>query len=513
MRNQSQHLINEEVRFTAQEELVSVTDVRGVITYANEAFCRVAGYTQSELVGQNHNMVRHPDMPKAAFGDMWEKLKARQPWRGAVKNRCKDGRYYWVDAFVSPVFENGELVGYQSVRTVLSPEFQKNAETIYPDLNAGKHRADSLALNFTLRHTINVMFGLTMVGLSFWHPAFAVLILLMPYVLFKQELIDLGRYVEKSRNDYDSLSRFVYSGRGTSGIIDFNIKMLEGKVKTILGRIVDSTQTLTERVMSLKDASASAKDGVEQEVGELAQVSAAMEEMTASITEVASNTVNTSEKVESVHKDCRAATDLMANTMDRVSELAVDVAQSADTASELVIEAERIGSVMQEIQGIADQTNLLALNAAIEAARAGEQGRGFSVVADEVRALSSRTHSATEQIQTSVSEIQSTLLKWSQVMLKGKAAADDCVNETTATRDIVFKVYDEVSSISDLAFQISTASEEQSMVSKEISESIMNINDSANRNLTQAETVGDEASVIDERAQVLSSMALAFGVN
>jgi aerotaxis receptor len=291
------------------------------------------------------------------------------------------------------------------------------------------------------------------------------------------------------------------------------VKILEGKVKTILGRVIDSTHTLRERVISLRSASVTAKEGVEQEVGELAQVSAAMEEMSASIAEVASNTVNTSEKVEFVHTDCRSATDLMAKTMDRVSELAADVAQSADTANELVTEAERIGHVMQEIQGIADQTNLLALNAAIEAARAGEQGRGFSVVADEVRALSSRTHSATTQIQTSVSGIQSTLLQWSQVMLKGKAAADNCVSETTATRDIVFKVYDEVSAISDLAMQISTASEEQSMVSKEISENIMNINDSANRNLHQAETVGTEASLIDERAKQLSSMALAFGKN
>jgi aerotaxis receptor len=430
-----------------------------------------------------------------------------------VKNRCKDGRYYWVDAFVTPVFENGSLTGYQSVRTVLAPKFRANAEKTYKEVNAGKHRSDAFALNFSLRHAINVLFGLTMVGLSFLHPAFALLILLMPYLIFKPELIDLGKYVDESHKSYDSISRFVFSGRGSIGVIDFNVKILEGKMKTILGRVIDSTQTLRERVISLKGASVKAKEGVEQEVGELAQVSAAMEEMSASIAEVARNTVNTSEKVEFVHNDCRSATDLMAKTMDRVSELAADVAQSANTANELVAEAERIGSVMQEIQGIADQTNLLALNAAIEAARAGEQGRGFSVVADEVRALSSRTHSATTQIQTSVSGIQSTLLQWSQVMLKGKAAADNCVSETTATRDIVFKVYDEVSAISDLAIQISTASEEQSMVSKEISENIMNINDSANRNLQQAETVGKESSLIDERAKQLSSMALAFGKN
>jgi aerotaxis receptor len=202
----------------------------------------------------------------------------------------------------------------------------------------------------------------------------------------------------------------------------------------------------------------------------------------------------------------------MSKTMDRVSSLANDVAESAEAAKELVTEAERIGSVIHEIQGIADQTNLLALNAAIEAARAGEHGRGFSVVADEVRALSNRTHIATEQIQSSISEIQSTLVKWSEVMLKGKEAADNCVAETTETRDMVFKVYDEVSAISDLAIHISAASEEQSMVSKEIAKNIVNINDTANGNLRQADIVGDESSSIGERAEALSSMVLTFGV-
>ena len=111
--NESQKpLNNEEVKFESNEELVSVTDTRGVIRYANAAFCRVAGFSEDELVGKNHNIVRHPDMPKAAFADMWTKLKAGLSWRGAVTNRCKDGRYYWVDAFVTPIFESGELAGY-----------------------------------------------------------------------------------------------------------------------------------------------------------------------------------------------------------------------------------------------------------------------------------------------------------------------------------------------------------------------------------------------------------------
>ena len=95
---------NNEVTFSPSEQLVSVTDTQGVILYANDDFCRIAGYSQQELEGEHHNIVRHPDMPKAAFADLWQKLKRGDSWRGMVKNRCKDGRYYWVDAYVTPLY-------------------------------------------------------------------------------------------------------------------------------------------------------------------------------------------------------------------------------------------------------------------------------------------------------------------------------------------------------------------------------------------------------------------------
>lgn len=511
MSRRDQHIINEEVRFNQGEELVSVTDTRGVITYANPLFCKIAGYTEQELLGKNHNIVRHPDMPKAAFADLWEKLKSKQAWRGAVKNRCKDGRYYWVDAFVTPVYEKGQLTGYQSVRTVLKPEYKDKAETLYNTLNANKASNNILHVKNGVKDLAFVILGLGLATASLFYPFIAFSLVALPYAIFNNELINLRRYFFTQKEKYDSVSRLIYSGNDVASLADYIKKMDEGRIKTILGRVIDGTNVLSSGVSRLINASNEAKKGVEKEAHELHQVVTAIEEMVASISEVASNTVNTSKKVESVHQDCRVATDSMTRTMDKVSVLANDVSKSANSATELAAEAEKIGNIMQEIQGIADQTNLLALNAAIEAARAGEQGRGFSVVADEVRALSSRTHNATEQIQKSISEIQSTLLNWSKTMNQGKAAADDCVNETSQTRDLVFKVYDDVSLIADLAAQISTASEEQSMVSQEISRNITNINDASKINLEQANIVEHESNNIEKRAKSLASLGLTFG--
>ncbi|MEI7457613.1 MAG: PAS domain-containing protein [Nitrosomonadales bacterium] len=111
--------------------LVSKTDLKGTIIYANDAFIALSGYSKEELVGQNHNLVRHPDMPPEAFEDLWDTVKKGLPWKGVVKNRCKDGRYYWVHAFVVPVFKSGAVAGYMSVRTEPTPEQVSNAESLY----------------------------------------------------------------------------------------------------------------------------------------------------------------------------------------------------------------------------------------------------------------------------------------------------------------------------------------------------------------------------------------------
>lgn len=124
-------VLNIEAHYPKGEVLVSKTDLKGTIIYANDSFISLSGFSKEELLGKNHNIVRHPDMPPEAFEDLWETVKQGLPWKGLVKNRCKDGRYYWVNAFVVPIFKNGSMSGFMSVRTEPSRNQISNAEALY----------------------------------------------------------------------------------------------------------------------------------------------------------------------------------------------------------------------------------------------------------------------------------------------------------------------------------------------------------------------------------------------
>jgi len=124
-------ITEQEILFSADKSMVTKTNTKGIITFANKDFIEVSGFSEAELVGKNHNLIRHPDMPPVAFEVMWKTLKRGLPWRGIVKNRCKNGDHYWVDARIVPIKKNGQIIGYMSVRSCPSRQDVAKAEALY----------------------------------------------------------------------------------------------------------------------------------------------------------------------------------------------------------------------------------------------------------------------------------------------------------------------------------------------------------------------------------------------
>ncbi len=124
----------DEEYFFEEGVIVSETDLKGIITYANRKFCQIAGYDKEELLGKPHNIIRHPDMPKAAFKDMWDTIKQDKEWMGLVKNLRKDGKYYWVKTYIKPVLKNEEKVGYIAARKPVSKDDKEEAEAKYKEM-------------------------------------------------------------------------------------------------------------------------------------------------------------------------------------------------------------------------------------------------------------------------------------------------------------------------------------------------------------------------------------------
>ena len=247
-----------------------------------------------------------------------------------------------------------------------------------------------------------------------------------------------------------------------------------------------------------------------QQQQEITMVATAVTEMASATQEIASHAEQTAAAAQNSTHSTQNGHDLVINTKASINDLAKELTEASTVIEALNEHASNISSVLATIQGIAEQTNLLALNAAIEAARAGEQGRGFAVVADEVRVLSQRTHSSTEEIKLTIDTLQKTTQHAVALMKSSYALANNSVEDANKASAALEEISSSVSVISDMATQIATAAEEQSHVTNDISQNVTVIKDGTDQLAEGSEEDLLGSNELKQHAEELSKKVAMF---
>ncbi|WPC06974.1 PAS domain-containing methyl-accepting chemotaxis protein [Pseudomonas benzenivorans] len=519
MRN-NQPVTQRERSFPAQQRLISTTNAKGQITYCNETFIEISGFSRDELIGAPHNLVRHPDVPPAVFEHMWQTLKQGKPWMGIVKNRCKNGDHYWVNAYVTPVSEKGQLVGYESVRIKPTAEQVRRAEKLYQRINSGKSAIPSRDrwlpvlqdwLPFILVSQIGFLIGAWLD--SSWGFLLAAL-LSIPLGLaglnWQQRGIKrLLQLAEQTTSD-PLIAQMYTDSRGAQGRLELSMLSQDARMRTCLTRLQDSAENLARQAQRADTLAQNSSAGLERQRQETEQVATAVNEMAATTLEVASNVARTAIATQEANRLTSEGRNIAAETREAIQRLSLSVGETGETVTRLAQDSNEIGGVVDVIKGIADQTNLLALNAAIEAARAGEMGRGFAVVADEVRSLAQRTAESTGQIHQLIAKLQRTAEEAVMTMEIGRKQADDGVDSVQKADQALAGISDAVANIADMANQIAAAAEEQSAVADEINQNITTIAHLADQTAGEAQSTAQLSGELTATAQGQYSLVERF---
>ncbi|QJI15603.1 methyl-accepting chemotaxis protein [Pseudomonas sp. ADAK22] len=500
------------VDFAPDANILSTTDLTSAMTYANQDFIDVCGYSRDELLGSPHNLLRHPDMPPAAFAHMWRTLKSGRSWMGMVKNRCKNGDHYWVSAYATPVTREGATVEYQSVRTKPDPRTVAAAEHAYAQLRAGKRqRLPTLGMGFKLSAWVVGSCAVTWAlsrGLASYSLAWQLLApavgCLIGAVGIKAILRPLAQLNQRARLIADNpLSQAIYTGRRDEcGQIEFALQMLEAQVGAVVGRIGDASQRLAGHAAHLvKHLHNSHASSLGQQA-QTDQVAAAIHQMAASVAEVADHALQASRAADQAGSETREGHQRVDESRDAVLRLSQELARATEVIQQLESHSGEISGVLEVIRTIAEQTNLLALNAAIEAARAGEQGRGFAVVADEVRGLAQRTQQSTNEIQRMISTLQGGARDAVQAMSHSSEHVEASVEQAQRAAAALDGISQRVTQITAMSQQIAAAVEEQSAVSEDINRTIVGIRNAGEATVSAGQqsqcSSGDVAALAED---------------
>ncbi len=488
MRN-NQPVVDREVVCQDGTPLVSTTDKKGRITFVNDAFVEMSGYTRDELIGQPHNLIRHPDVPSAVFADMWSKLQVGKPWMGIVKNRCKDGSHYWVNAYVTPIIEAGECIGYQSVRSKPSEEHKRMAQATYDRVARGRRRLSLSDLSMTAK--LNLLGGLLPWLALFiaWQGSWNATALIGGGVLASALALLLNGWVLKRLKDVKARAEGVISSPVLQEMylgsvneisqIELADKLHQARIRSAGERVGYSAMRVHSHSHDSLEVAEHVSQVMLRQGEEIDRVAVHIAELSQAIEEVAANATRTSDETVLTSQVVERGKAVVDDTVASIMELATRVEQAVTQVESLRTSALDIADATGEIAAIADQTNLLALNAAIEAARAGDQGRGFAVVADEVRNLAQRTQETTRTIDRVIERLDAESRQVAASMEEGQHQAQSCVSHAGVAGESLEQILRSVHKIADMSGMIAAAAVEQSAAAGELTQNLNGIRDSS----------------------------------
>ena len=504
---QNEHLLSSE------RSLVSTTDLKGRITYCNPPFIEASGYTREELLGQPHNLIRHPDMPEEAFRDMWASISQGRPWAAWVKNRCKNGDHYWVLANVTPLMEGGQPVGFMSVRSVPERADVERAEALYrrmnDDLQRGKPRVrfeggrvmrlgwpgwiDALAArlrsSWLQMMTMGMAVGAYALGAALH---FTPLGILAAAGLGAAACALLMRSLNGPLASLLQVSRRMAAGDlrqpvevGASGVVgelQAALAQLNVNLQSIVGDARSEVERMEQSIAEIAEGNEDMSGRTESQASNLQQTAASMEEITGTVRHSA----------EAAHQAAAladSATQVTQNSIEAVQRVSGTMRGISDSSR-------RIAEISGVLDGISFQTNLLALNAAVEAARVGEQGRGFSVVAGEVRALAQRSAEAAREIRTLIETAQTRI--------------DAGVGEADQAAKTIRDTAASVDRVTRLVQEISHGSSEQLTGISQVNEAVAQLDGITQQNAAMVEQLSASAVALRGQARIVAESVQVF---